>query len=249
MGPLKGEKTMDIKDVMKLENGKAVDFEATIDKIFPPKRIAKNGSSFTIQEIGLKDGTGTINLSTLEELPQSNVGKKAHITGTTSHWKGRDKILHRSLKGKLEIISNGGNGKRLVETSPKTNGLKKPAFPKPVSEFEQRDLWIATQSSMKVGAELLSAVSPLCKSMDELPSAADKAMEITLHIASELVKTIYEIRAENSVSQLRHRIAEQDIPEEEIREMLAGFGVNCLCELTEEQRTMFLKQLQELQHA
>ena len=239
---------MNIKDIMQMENGKPVDFEAVIDKIFPPKRISKNGSSFSIQEVVLKDGTGTVNLSTLEELPQLNVGKRAHITGTTSHWKGRDKIFHKSLKGKLEIISNG-NGKYVSEASPKNNGLKKLAFPKPASEFEQRDLWIATQSSMKVGAELLSAVAPLCKSVDDLPSAAEKAMDITLHMASQLVKTIYGIRAENSVSELRHRIAEHDISEEEIRELLQGYGVNCLCELNEEQRTMFLKQIQELQHA
>ena len=238
---------MNIKDVMKLEDSKAVDFEAVIDKIFPPKKIAKNGSSFTIQEVVLKDETGTINLSTLEELAQSNVGKRAHITGTTALWRGRDKVLHKSLKGKLEVINNGGNGKRATEPLTKTNGLRKPVFPRPANEFEQRDLWIATQSSMKVAAELLSAVSPLCKNMDELPSAADRAMDITLHIASELVKTIYGIRAENSVSELRHKIAEQDIPEEEIMEILEGYGVNCICELTEDQRSMFLKQLQELQ--
>ena len=239
---------MNIIDVMKLENGQAVDFEAIVDKIFPPKRISKNGSSFSIQEVGLKDLTGSINLSTLEELAIANVGKKAHITGTTSHWKGRDKIFHKSLKGKLEIINNG-NGKHVAEPSIKNNGLKKPAFPKPANEFEQRDLWIASQSCMKVGAELLSAVSPLCKNLDELPSAAEKAMDITLHIAAELVKTIHGIKAENSVSELRHRIAEQDISEETFREMLLGFGVNCICELNEEQRTMFVKQLQEFQHA
>lgn len=243
---------MRISDALKLENGQPVNLEAVIEKIFPPKKVAKNGSSFVIQEVVLKDGRDSINFSTLEEIAPANIGKKALITGTTSHWKGRDRVLHKSLRGKLEIIGNGngGNGKdngKHEQRKPEVAKVNGAYFPSPANEFEQRDLWIATQSSLKTAAELIRGIVPFCKDMKDLPAVAEQAKDLMLRFTAEFVEHISGIKAENSVAEIRKMIEQEDIPENTVDDLLDEFDVTCTCELSDDQRGKFVKRLKELQ--